>query len=382
MYFSNTDIKKTLEDFLLENNMLTYDSFVGRVYNFCRSLGFEPGKILPSRAFCSDENQGYPIILIAKHFGTFPFNHGRVGGTVSTDRHGPHAEHGKDLLIIHASHVGYDPSSRIFGTYHRRHTEDCEKTPSCGKIYDVLEWYLKQYTFAKDNIFLDRHGKDLRVTIDNQILNEDKTDGLFLNMEKIVGTQRPGEFRPIKSYSTSQCYSASQEFCELMGVATWSSHERRSIGNKLLPELFNFKWHSAGDSETHGLLEENLLRPMPWIVSSPYPLLTAAQANIQVEFDRSFRTLVNADGYHGKRVVFISCLNIDISPSEDILFPLTKTVPWAAFIQHENGSSVVLEQQDLMNRLLEQSQDNPDEVDLEHEIQNMKDTQEIKIAKV
>ena len=47
-------------------------------------------------------------ILITKHFGTFPFNHGRVGGVIATDRHGPHSEHGKDLLIIHASHVGYD----------------------------------------------------------------------------------------------------------------------------------------------------------------------------------------------------------------------------------------------------------------------------------
>ncbi|GJL63365.1 MAG: hypothetical protein NPIRA04_20190 [Nitrospirales bacterium] len=382
MYFSNTDIKTTLEDFILEDNMLPYDSFVGRVYNFCRSLGFEAGKILPSRAFCSDENQGYPIILIAKHFGTFPFNHGRVGGTVSTDRHGPHAEHGKDLLIIHASHVGYDPSTHAFGTYHRRHTEGCEKTPSCGKIYEVLEWYLNQYTFAKNNIFLDHHRKDLCVTIDNQILNEEKTDGLFLNLEKIIGTHRPGDFRPIKSYSTSQCYLASQEFCELMGVDTWSSHERRTIGNKLYPELFNFKWRSTGDSETHGLLEENLLRPMPWIVSSPDPLLTAAQANTQVEFDRSFRTLVNVEGYHGKRVLFISCLNIDISPSEDILFPLTKTVPWAAFIQHKDGSSVVLEQQDLMDKLFEYSQNNPDEVDLEHEIQNMKDTQAISITKV
>jgi len=119
---------------------------------------------------------------------------------------------------------------------------------------------------------------------------------------------------------------------------------------------------------------------MPWIVSSPFPLLTAAQANTQVEFDRTFRTLVNAEGYHGKRAVFISCLNIDISPAEDLLFPLTKIVPWAAFIQNEDGSSEVLEQQDLMVRLGEQSQENPDAVDLEHEIQNMKDTQEIKIA--
>ena len=66
--------------FHIEGMLLRYSSFIPRLYNLCKSLGFEPGQIMPSRAFCSDENQGYPIILITKHFGTFPFNHGRVGG--------------------------------------------------------------------------------------------------------------------------------------------------------------------------------------------------------------------------------------------------------------------------------------------------------------
>ena len=77
MYSANIDIQGALDDFSLEDTTFPYNGFVARLYNFCRSLGFEPGKILPSRAFCSDETQGYPGILIAKHFGTFPFNHGR-----------------------------------------------------------------------------------------------------------------------------------------------------------------------------------------------------------------------------------------------------------------------------------------------------------------
>lgn len=55
-----------------------------QLYNLCKSLGFEAGNIMPSRAFCSDESQGYPITLIAKHFGTFPFNHGMVGGVIAS----------------------------------------------------------------------------------------------------------------------------------------------------------------------------------------------------------------------------------------------------------------------------------------------------------
>jgi hypothetical protein len=111
---------------------------------------------MPSRAFCSDESQGYPIILIAKHFGTFPFNHGQVGGVISTDRHGPHAHHGQDLVIIHASHVGYDHLSGTFGVYRRLQTDNHADTTSCGKICGVLDWYLKEYDFAKNNIQLSK----------------------------------------------------------------------------------------------------------------------------------------------------------------------------------------------------------------------------------
>ncbi len=126
---------------------------------------------------------------------------------------------------------------------------------------------------------------------------------------------------------------ASQEFRELLGDAAWPSRGRQPIGEKLLPELFGYKRHISGDPETHGLLEENLIPPMPWIVSSKFSLLTAAQANTQVEFDRTYRTLVHAEGYHGKRVVFISGLNIDISLHQNQVFPLTPFVPWAASVQ-------------------------------------------------
>ena len=94
---------------------MRYGKFVPRLYNLCRSLDYTPGKIMPARAFCADENQGYPIIQLTKHFGTFLFNHGRAGGIMATDRHRPHAHHGKDLLILQASHVGYDPETGEFG---------------------------------------------------------------------------------------------------------------------------------------------------------------------------------------------------------------------------------------------------------------------------
>jgi hypothetical protein len=77
--------------FRVDDCATRYSKFVPRLFNFCLSLGMKPNRIMPSRAFCSDENQGYPIMLIAKHSRSFPFNHGRVGGIIATDRHGPGA---------------------------------------------------------------------------------------------------------------------------------------------------------------------------------------------------------------------------------------------------------------------------------------------------
>ena len=65
---------QSISDFQMEGKMMRYSLFVPRLYNFCISLGFTPGKIMPSRAFCSDENQGFPIILITKHLDMAPMH--------------------------------------------------------------------------------------------------------------------------------------------------------------------------------------------------------------------------------------------------------------------------------------------------------------------
>ena len=47
-------------DFKISDRMMRFSVFVPRLYNLCRSYGFEKGRIMPSRAFCSDENQVFP----------------------------------------------------------------------------------------------------------------------------------------------------------------------------------------------------------------------------------------------------------------------------------------------------------------------------------
>ena len=377
MFSSSSNLQTVIGDFHIDN-MMRYSLFVPRLYNLCKSLGFEAGKIMPSRAFCSDESQGFPIILITKHFGTFPFNHGMVGGIVATDRHGPHADHGKDLVIIQASHVGYDPDTKTFGTYCRLQTEQNESSDSCGKIGDVLNWYLDEYSFARENIFLDRSGDDYIVTIDNQLLDEGRAEGLFLNLDRIVHHQY-GNPQPVRTLSTARAYLAADSLVKALPAELWTTGGN-AIGAHLVPELFRFKRDIGGDIEGRSHLEQNLLNPMPWIVTSASPLLVAAQVNTQAEFDRAFRSIVKEKRYRDKRMVFISCLNIDISPREGQTFPLTKCVPWAAYVQDGEGNHHTLEQAALTAQLLEQSTDNPDQIDLEDAIRSMEEEQEIRIV--
>ncbi|MCK4708065.1 MAG: hypothetical protein KAU21_05560 [Gammaproteobacteria bacterium] len=361
--------ESNFHNFQVDDVAIRYSNFAPRLFNFCLSLGMKPNSIMPSRAFCSDENQGYPIILLAKHFGTFPFNHGRVGGIVASDRHGPHSHHGKDVVLIQASHVGYDPASREFGVYRRLQTEDQSMSSDCGALCGVLHWYQEEYNFASQQIYLDHDGERMTVVIDNQLLREDREEGLMLNFEQLVQNKQI-----VKSYSTAKSFLASEGLIEHVG-SDWPE-KKTAIGNWLLPESFYFK-RKMDDQIASGLLNRNLIHAMPGILASTYPPLAAAQVNAQMEFDRTFRTIVKEKSYRGKKVVFVSGIHIDISPKEGQLFPLTKFVPWAAYIQNEKGEGYTLEQHELFEALTQQSAENPYKIDLTQAIHAMESEPEV-----
>ncbi|MEN8206752.1 MAG: hypothetical protein ABFS24_12175 [Pseudomonadota bacterium] len=365
--------------FDIQNMMMSYNVFVPRLYNWCKSLGFEPGKIMPSRAFCSDESQGYPIIMIAKHFGVFPFNHGMVGGIVATDRHGPHAAHGQDMLIIQASHVGYDPESNVFGTYRRAQTTKGEYSSSCGKIQHVIDWYSKEYEFARQNILLHNDEGDPVVFIDNQLLREDRDEGLFLHLDRLIQNGTSGPRVPRRILSTAKVFTPAQEFIEQVGISSFNGVSPQAIGKGLKSDMFHYERNIPQLEEGAHHLEHNMISYMPQIVSAKWPALTAAQINTQIEFDRTFRTIVKEQGYRGKKVLFIAGLHIDISPDSGQPFPLTKFVPWAAYVQDRDGYYYTLEQQELVQLLQQQSSDNPDQMNLDNAIQLMADAGEVKV---
>ncbi len=373
------DLSTMLGNFKIEGMPIRYNSFVPRLYNLCMELGFKPGKIMPSRAFCSDENQGYPVILITKHFGTFPFNHGMVGGVVDTTRHGPHAHHGKDSVIIHASHVAYDPATNSYGSYRRLQTEHEEGTPTCGLVDGMLSQYMRELEFAQRRIFLQRNQGSHLISIDNSFLDPKREEGLFLHLDKLLKPQN-GSIKPFKVYSTSKSYVVSELFEEALGKEyEWKAQKGEPIGANLKPEFFYFKRSTEPTVEGKDHIENNILVAMPLIVTSRHPTLVAAMVNIQEEFNRVYRSIAQNPTYHGKKVLFVSGLNIDISPSESQTFPLTKFVPWAAYYQNSNGRSSIMEQSEIAERLNNQSDENPHQIDLEEAIARAQKHMEIVI---
>jgi len=372
-------IVREVAPFKINDLAIPYPEFVPRLYNFCKELGFRKGYIMPSRAFCSDENQGLPIILLTKHFGTFPFNHGRVGGMLAVDRHGPHSHHGDDLVILQATHVGYDPNTGEYGTYHRPQKSGDNSCVSCGKITHVITPYLDRYHFARERIFLskDEKGRCL-ITAKGSFIDfgsRPVEQGLVLKLSNIVNADKQGIIRPIATASTTQTYEVSDAFKKRLidQGYDWKTGKEESIGNLLTADLFYFKdkFHETDDSI---LLERNLIEFMPDIVSAKYPSLRAAKTAVQLEFARVVKSIRSGSEYTGRNLLYIAGLNLDIPEYNDFP-PHNYFVPWAAHIQLAGGTPKEyihpVEQDELFKKIMAQKIDNPDKIDLKENIKRM-----------
>ncbi len=346
---------------------IRYSQFVPQLYNWCLSLGFTRDRMMPSRAFCSDESQGYPVILMAQHFGTFPFDHGQVGGKVATDRHGPHAHHGEDLVIVQASHVGYDAASKRFGVYPRPRTAHGGFGANCGKMSAVLHWYEQEYAHAARDVRLQTLDGEKFVVIDNALLDPGRTEGLFLQLDRLIDPKRPD---PIQVLSTAKVFAAHAALQARIPPDSWPN-AGAPIGAHLCADFFTFRHSPVVGPEGHDLLEEAIAPAMPTLVTSANPSLDAARYHTQIEFDRTYRSIQREAAYRGKNVLFISGLNVDVATNNDLLFPLTKFVPWAAYLQRQNGTTQLLEQDELTATLTRQSTENPDKISFDTAIATM-----------
>lgn len=365
-----------------------------------------PGKMLPSIGFCADENQGYPTILIMKHFQAYPFTHGYIGGILALDRHGPHAGHGKDVLIIHAPHVGYDPDLRKYGVYRRKQVDPPVLSSCCGKVDGTLGLYKREYRDTLNRIRVKVEGDSVLVSLSNTIIKEGGDDGLFLDFQRLLAD---GLKDPHLLQSTSKVFVASERFGSMVKAALeaeaeekkkelkegskaadgmsvsatqkeseldtlpgakerklWRSLREPRLRTLLDPSMFFFKRPDLSGEENR--LERILVPYMPKILFGPYDSdLTAALIITQAEFDRACHNVSAAVPYKGKTFILMSGLNIDMSPEATgaASFPSTMFLPWAAYVHLNDGRKRVLEQPELVEALFSQSDMNPDAIDVE-----------------
>jgi hypothetical protein len=245
----------------------------------------------------------------------------------------------------------------------------------------VVEWYLKLYRIAQSDVLLERRSDQLYLRIDNGLLRGSREEGLFLNMPRLVRSDAEGNFTPTHTHSTAKSFLASAALQRELAHLEPELQDGRQMpmGKWLKPDMFYYRRKLDDTVLGRDHMENNLVYPMPWIVASPWPALTAAQINTQVEFDRALRTVNRARSFSGKCVFYISGLNIDISPHPGDAFPTTKFVPWAAFLRNTNGEKLILEQAELVELLHEQGQENPDQIELDSAIRDMSEAESVEI---
>jgi hypothetical protein len=106
----------------------------------------------------------------------------------------------------------------------------------------------------------------------------------------------------------------------------------------LSADLISFRRGRVIGPEGDDLLQEALAPAMATLATSPNPALDAARYHTQIEFDRTDRSIQREPAFQDKNLLFLSGLNVDVSPRPGLLFPLTKFVPWAAYARLRDGT--------------------------------------------
>jgi hypothetical protein len=238
----------------------------------------------------------------------------------------------------------------------------------------VLHWYQFEYRHACEHILCGRLGGEPAILIGNQFLDEDRPEGLFLNLDLLID-RRAGLLRTL---STSNVFRAAPALVERLPADAWGD-KPGIIGRHLTADLFFFRRAATEGSTGHDILEAALAPAMPALVTSRHPPLDAARYHTQVEFDRTYRSIRREPAYHEKNLLFISGINIDISPRAGLPFPLTKFVPWAAYVRLRDGRSFHLEQDELTDSLRKQSTENPERTSFDYAIHDIGDVDEVTI---
>jgi len=125
------------------------------------------------------------------------------------------------------------------------------------------------------------------VFVDNALLNLDRPEGLFLQLDGLIGPGRP---EPMRVMSTSRVFAAAPSLIDRLHVDVWQ-RDKRPFGSLLQADLSSFRRRPAIGPEDIDQIEEALVPAMPHQVTWPHPPLDAARYHTRVELDRTYRSI-------------------------------------------------------------------------------------------
>jgi hypothetical protein len=357
MFTSDSNVAPNKPGFSMAKNF-RFSQFTPRLYNYCtQKMGMNHSTIMPARAFCSDGSQGFPTMLLAKHFGTFPFDYGQIGGTFDFNRTPAVVTHGRDLVVVQATHVGYDPVTKKYGKYPRHRTalrpEEVTYSSNCGHVAGVSDPYIKAFQSAASHTQIGRSDKsgEYTVYIRNFFLSGETSrykNHVQFDIKRMFKSQ---EY--IASDPVGRTFIASSEFAAHLDKYPQFKNLKAGdaavpLGAALTPEWFTFE--RTNGVEGRPLYEQNLKDIMEWVVVQPEPMLAAAQGCVQAEFHRFLSEIRFAKSmFDQKNMLYIAGVIVDVAPQpeqlvgDEAFFPRTLFIPWAAYEQRYNAAENKLE---------------------------------------
>jgi len=259
---------------------LDYSDFVPRLYNFCHFAGLARRKLSLGTAFCADQDQGRAALLLTKHCGAYPIEIGNEDATLDFRDADKWMGRCNDIVLLQAGHVLNISTTTLHAGSSGSRTEPGGPPTGCGVLSRVLAWYLREYQDALSHVrFRLEHGRRL-VEIDTVLLERNGRDGLCLSLDRLV------EKAPSGCFQTNFESDLKVTFHANMALPAKLFEGQNTRACKVLdPEWFSFKTSESKVEMALKCAEVNLRDQMPYIVSAQDPLFTAAEINIQKEFD-------------------------------------------------------------------------------------------------
>jgi hypothetical protein len=282
------------------------------VQDYC---AFDMAKTLPVKVECPDESQGLKVLYFISTFGTSPFVGGKLGAELDINGITPASHHGENLVYVMGSHTGYDQKTKTMGRLYRE--KEGGFSACCGKLAAVMAPYLRAYDDARNNIKVFMENRRMFVEVPNRLLGTPSAHDahpfrLRLTTSLIKGSpETDGTVNPKNPGSV--IFEIHPDLQKVLKAKKRKvTREPTPIGDDLAAGHFRFSSHQSAPL-ADGITSR--LQPlMHHIVSSRdyAPMVTIANVNTWIEFNRFVDAMHALPDVHSKGVFGVSGLTVDL----------------------------------------------------------------------